>query len=165
MTIRAILDRCTALGCTLVEVTGGEPLAQPECPTLVTCLLESGYSVLVETNGTYPISALPPEAVKVMDIKCPGSGMSGKIDGSNLDAISPRDEIKFVIGDRADYEWAREMATRHDLAKRCNAVLLSPVFGKLEPRTLADWILEDRLEVRLHVQLHKYIWPPDERGV
>jgi 7-carboxy-7-deazaguanine synthase len=165
MSIRAILERCDALGCNLVEVTGGEPLAQPECPTLVTCLLESGYTVLVETNGTLPIASLPAEAVKIMDIKCPGSGMCDRMDASNLDAVSPRDEIKFVIGDRADYEWARDTAARHNLTKRCSAVLFSPAFGTLEPDALASWILEDRLPVRLQIQLHKYIWPPGQRGV
>jgi len=165
MSVRSILDRCDALGCDLVEVTGGEPLAQSECPTLVSCLIDNGYTVLVETNGTLPISSLPAEAIKIMDVKCPGSGMCGKTDESNLDAIAPSDEVKFVIADRADFEWARDKVARHDLSKRCNAVLFSPAFGTLDAATLASWILEDRLNVRLQVQLHKYIWPPDQRGV
>jgi 7-carboxy-7-deazaguanine synthase len=121
--------------------------------------------VLVETNGTLPIASLPAGTIKIMDIKCPGSGMCDRMDASNLDAVSPRDEIKFVIGDRADYEWARDTAARHDLTKRCSAVLFSPAFGTLEPDALASWILEDRLPVRLQIQLHKYIWPPGQRGV
>ena len=100
MSVHSILDRCDALGCDLVEVTGGEPLAQSACPTLVSCLIDNGYTVLVETNGTLPISSLPAEAIKIMDVKCPGSGMCGKTDESNLDAIAPSDEVKFVIADR-----------------------------------------------------------------
>ena len=165
MTIREILRRCGELGCGLVEVTGGEPLCQPECATLVTGLIQSGYTVLIETNGTLPIATLPSAAIKIMDIKCPGSGMCDKTEWSNIEAISPNDEIKFIVTDRADYEWARDTVARHALAARCNAVLFAPAFGALEPRTLASWILEDGLNVRLQIQLHKYIWPPGQRGV
>ena len=165
MTVREILDRCGALRCELVEITGGEPLCQPECATLVTCLIQRGYTVLIETNGSLPIASLPAAAVKIMDIKCPGSGMRAKTDWSNIEAIGPNDEVKFVLTDRADYEWARDMVAKHALAARCNAVLFAPVFGALEPRMLASWIIEDGLNVRLQVQLHKYIWPPGQRGV
>jgi 7-carboxy-7-deazaguanine synthase len=165
MTIRAIIECCASLKCDLVEVTGGEPLCRPECATLVACLIERGYTVLVETNGSLPISMLPPAAVTIMDIKCPGSGMHDRTDWSNIEAIEPKDEIKFVIANREDYEWARDVLGKYALAARCKAVLFAPVFGALEPRALGEWIIEDGLNVRLQVQLHKTIWPPDQRGV
>jgi 7-carboxy-7-deazaguanine synthase len=165
MTVGEILGRCAELSGTLVEVTGGEPLLQPECPGLVACLLEAGYTVLVETNGTMPIGRLPQAAIKILDLKCPGSGMSDRTDWTNIAALSPHDEVKFVIGDRADYEWSRGIARRYDLASRCRAVLFSAVFNLLAPADLAAWILEDRLDVRLQLQIHKYIWPSDRKGV
>ena len=165
LTVREIIERCAALKCDLVEITGGEPLCQAECATLVTCLIERGYTVLVETNGSLSISVLPAAAVTIMDIKCPGSGMHDRTDWSNVEAIEPKDEIKFVIANRADYEWARDVSGKYALAARCKAVLFAPVFGALEPRALASWIAEDGLNVRLQVQLQKYIWRPDERGV
>jgi 7-carboxy-7-deazaguanine synthase len=165
MTVRAILERCEALGSRLVEITGGEPLAQDGCPLLAGCLLAQGYTVLVETNGTLPIKRLPAAVIKIMDIKCPGSGMGEQTDWTNIEALSARDEVKFVMGDRTDYEWSREVVRRYDLTSRCAAVLFSPVFGAVEPGALAAWILEDGLEVRLQLQAHKYIWSPDRRGV
>lgn len=163
--LEEVFARCEALGGRLAEITGGEPLLQPNCPALAAGLIERGFTVLCETSGTRPISVLPEAAIKIMDLKCPGSGVCEKNDWSNIDALSPRDEVKFVIGNRADYEWSRETVRRYTLARRCNAVLFAPVFGGLEARLLAEWILEDGLEVRLQLQLHKYIWPPDRRGV
>lgn len=163
--IREILDRCDALGCRLVEITGGEPLVQAACTDLAECLLERGFTVLVETSGTLPIRVLPARAVKIMDFKCPGSGECGKNDWSNVDALSSRDEVKFVIAGRVDYEWAREITLQHGLAEKCAAVIFSPAFGFVEPKTLVEWILEDGLDVRFQIQMHKYVWPPDARGV
>ena len=165
MSIGAILKRCAVLGGSLVEITGGEPLLQGECPALAGCLLEAGKTVLCETNGTMPIDLLPDGVIRIMDLKCPGSGQCDKNDFANISRLSPRDEVKFVIADRADYEWSREVIRRDDLPKRCHAVLLSPVVGTMEPRPLVEWILEDRLDVRLQLQLHKYVWSPDARGV
>lgn len=165
MTVDEIVARCAALGCRLVEITGGEPLLQAHCPALAARLLEQGFTVLCETSGTRPIAALPAGVIKIMDLKCPGSGACDKNDWSNIDALSSQDEVKFVIGDRQDYEWSRETVRRYTLAKRCKAVLFSPVFRRLEPQRLAEWILEDGLEVRLQLQVHKYIWSPDQRGV
>ena len=165
MTIESLLQQCHVLGVGLVEITGGEPLLQPACSDLASCLIEEGYTVLVETSGTLPLMDLPPAAIKIMDIKCPGSGMAEKNHWANLETLTQYDEIKFVIGDRDDYEWSREIVERHDLPSRCHQVLFSPVGGRLVPRTLVEWILEDRLNVRFQLQLHKYIWPEIERGV
>ena len=169
MRVGEIIGQCEelhgALAGALVEVTGGEPLEQEACGTLAECLLERGATVLVETSGTLPIGTLPAGAIRIMDIKCPGSGVSDKNDWSNIALLTKRDEVKFVIGDRADYEWSKEAADRHRLAPRCRQVLFAPVFGKIAPRVLADWILEDGLDVRLQLQLHKVIWSPDRRGV
>ncbi|MCX5759568.1 MAG: 7-carboxy-7-deazaguanine synthase QueE, partial [Candidatus Hydrogenedentes bacterium] len=149
----------------LVEITGGEPLLQDAASVLAKRLLDAGYTVLVETNGTVTIEILPSAAIRVIDIKCPGSGMADRTRWENIAHLAPRDEVKFVIGGRADYEWSRDVLRRYDLAKRCHAVLFSAVFGLLEPKALAAWILDDGLAVRLQLQLHKYIWRPDERGV
>lgn len=165
MTIAEVLEECRRLGCPLVEITGGEPLLQKGCPALAEALLAEGYTVLCETSGSLPIAALPREVIKVMDLKCPGSGESDMNDWANLDALSPRDEVKFVISDRDDYEWSRDVLRAHNLAARCNAVLFAPVFGVLDPRVLVEWLLEDGLDVRFQLQLHKFIWPPDQKGV
>lgn len=165
MTIAAILDRCDALECKLVEITGGEPLAQKDCPVLAEALLERGHEVLVETSGSLPINVLPPAVVTIMDLKCPDSGECESNDWSNIDALKPRDEVKFVIASRRDYEWARDVVRRCDLPARCHAVLLSPAFGLIEPRLIVEWMLEDGLDARFQLQLHKYIWPPAQRGV
>ena len=165
MTVEAVLAQCRRLGGKLVEITGGEPLLQEHCPALASAFLAEGYTVLCETNGTFPIDRLPPEVVRIMDLKCPSSGMSGALDWANIDRLSPHDEVKFVIADRADYEWSRDVLRRHDLPSRCKAVLFSPVFGEIDPRIIVEWILEDALDVRFQVQLHKIIWPRDRRGV
>ena len=165
MTLDAVLEHCAELSETLVELTGGEPLAQSGCVPLAERLIAQGYTVLVETNGTLPIVQLPAAAIKIMDIKCPGSGMSNKTDWDNIQALSMQDEVKFVIGGRDDYEWSRDVIFRYDLCSRCRAVAFSPVFQAIDPRSLAEWILKDRLNVRLQLQIHKYLWPPSQRGV
>ncbi len=165
MSIGNIVTRCRSLGRSLVEITGGEPLEQQHCAELATALLDARFTVLCETSGTYPISRLPVRVIKIMDIKCPGSGVADRNDWSNIDALSRKDEVKFVISDRPDYEWSREIVNRYKLIERCHAVLFAPVFGRLEPAALAQWILADALPVRLQLQLHKYIWPAGTRGV
>ena len=152
-------------GCDLVEITGGEPLLQDEVYDLMDRLLAQGRTVMLETGGHRPIDRVPAGVVKIVDVKCPGSGEAHRNDWVNLDRLSAHDEVKFVIRDRADYEFAREAIGRHNLAARCAAVLLSPVHGVLDGRTLSEWMLADHLPVRLQPQLHKYIWPPDTRGV
>ncbi|MCC6694042.1 MAG: radical SAM protein [Candidatus Hydrogenedentes bacterium] len=165
MTVGDALEQCVALDCALVEITGGEPLAQKHCGTLAQCLLDRGMTVLCETSGALPIDRLPAAVIKIMDLKCPGSGECGKNDWSNIGRLSPRDEVKFVIADRTDYEWSRGVIREHRLPSRCHQVLLSPVFGSVDARDLVSWILEDQLDVRFQLQLHKFVWPPDQKGV
>lgn len=156
----------------LVEITGGEPLLQPETPRLARQLLDEGYTVLIETSGERDVSVLPREAVKIVDVKCPDSGENGKFNFANLDTLDQKDEIKFVIASRRDYEFAREFTAEHGLVGRVHEVLFSPVFadpeGKwpaMDARTLVEWILEDGLHVRLGLQIHKFIWDPATHGV
>jgi 7-carboxy-7-deazaguanine synthase len=151
--------------CPLVEITGGEPLLQDDVYPLMEQLLARGRTVMLETGGHRPITRVPRAVVKIVDVKCPGSGEAARNDWGNLDALAPHDEVKFVIQDRADYEFARGVIGRYDLASRSAAVLLSPVHGVLEPRLLSEWMLADGVAARLQLQLHKYIWPPDTRGV
>ena len=152
-------------GCQLVEITGGEPLLQDDVYPLMRRLVDSGRTVLLETGGHRPIGGVPDEVIKIVDVKCPASGESDKNDWSNLDALSKHDEVKFVIQDRRDFEFAADVVRRHGLAGRCAAVLFSPVHGVLDPKTLSEWMLADSVPARLQVQLHKYIWPPATRGV
>jgi 7-carboxy-7-deazaguanine synthase len=152
-------------GCQLVEITGGEPLLQDDVYPLMQRLVDSGRTVLLETGGHRPIGGVPDEVIKIVDVKCPASGESDKNDWSNLDALSKHDEVKFVIQDRRDFEFAVDVVRRHALAGRCAAVLFSPVHGVLDPKTLSEWMLADSVPARLQVQLHKYIWPPSTRGV
>ncbi|HET7922430.1 MAG TPA: 7-carboxy-7-deazaguanine synthase QueE [Gammaproteobacteria bacterium] len=140
-----------------VTVTGGEPLAQKNCPALLTRLCDTGYRVSLETSGALPIAALDQRVVRVMDIKTPGSGESARNLPENIPALRAQDQVKFVLCDRADYEWACAMLHEHALATRCQ-VLFSPSHDQLEARDLAEWILADRVPVRLQVQLHKYLW-------
>ena len=151
--------------CRLVEITGGEPLLQDEVYPLMERLLATGRTVMLETGGHRPIARVPRAVVKIVDVKCPGSGESDRNDWSNLDAIAPHDEVKFVVKDRADYEFSRDVIARYDLPLRSSAVLISPVHGELDPRVLSEWMLEDHLPARLQLQLHKFIWPPGTRGV
>lgn len=157
MDIADIRDQVAAFGSRHVCVTGGEPLAQPDCASLLTTLCDAGYEVSLETSGAMDLSAVDPRVIKVMDLKTPGSGESARNRYQNLELLTPRDQIKFVICDRMDYEWAREQLRQYDLAARCE-VLFSPEAEGLAPRVLADWILEDRLPVRFQVQLHKLLW-------
>jgi len=150
--------------CNLVELTGGEPLSQPAAFPFITRLLDSGREVLVETSGHILLEALDKRAVAIMDVKAPGSGETHRMEWRNLDLLKPNDEVKFVIADRRDYEWSRDLAREKKILARC-PVLFSPVHGVLDPGELARWILEDGLPVRLQVQLHKYLWPGVERGV
>ncbi|MFP3870041.1 MAG: radical SAM protein [Syntrophobacteria bacterium] len=164
--IGKIVDLVSLYRCALVEVTGGEPLIQEETPFLISRLLEQGYRVLMETNGSQDISKVDNRCVKIVDIKCPSSGESSRNDLGNLSRLTDRDEVKFVIGGREDYEFAREILDfMRQVHSRNNSVHFSPVLEKTEPRILAEWILEDHLQVRLHLQLHKMIWGPGQRGV
>jgi 7-carboxy-7-deazaguanine synthase len=165
MSVDEVLDRVNAYDCPLVEVTGGEPLLQHDVHPLMRRLLEAGRTVLLETGGHRSIAGVPEGVVRIVDVKCPGSGESEKNHLENLALVTERDQLKFVIKDRADYDFAREMVCRERLCERVGAVLFSPVHGVLEPKTLADWILADRLPVRLQLQAHKYIWGADARGV
>jgi 7-carboxy-7-deazaguanine synthase len=159
-----LLAQIEAFPCRMVEITGGEPLAQPAAFAFVTRLLEAGWNVLVETSGHVPLDRLDPRAVAIMDVKTPGSGESARMEWRNLERLKPGDEVKFVIKDRPDYEWSRDLVREQRLHERC-PVLFSPVHGELHPGDLAQWILADGLPVRLQVQLHKYLWPGVERGV
>ena len=164
--IAEIVKRVTSHRCTLVEVTGGEPLIQKETPILIHRLLEEGYEVLMETNGSQDISRVDDRCVKIVDIKCPSSGQTGHNDLRNLDRLTNHDEVKFVIADREDYKYAKRILDLMDTnIFRKNRVHFSPAYGRIELDTLAEWILEDHLDVRLHLQLHKVIWAPDKRGV
>lgn len=166
MGISEIVARVRRYGVPLAEVTGGEPLLQEETLLLVEELLDQGCQVLLETNGTLDVSSLDVRCVKIMDIKTPSSGEAEKNDLKNLERLTPRDELKFVIGDRADYEFSRRILERmgRDRTEQ-RQVHFSPVFGVMEPRTLAEWILADNLPVRLQLQLHRIIWPAGMRGV
>ena len=160
-----ILEEVEAFACPLVEVTGGEPLLQEDVYPLMERLLEDGRTVLLETGGHRSTARIPERVVTILDVKCPGSGESGKNDWSNLARLRPHDEVKFVVKDRADYEYARDVIARHDLATRAAAVHVSPVHGVMNARTLSEWVLADKLPVRVQLQLHKYIWDPATRGV
>jgi len=164
LSVRLVLERIAPYATRYVLITGGEPLVQEGAIDLIGELCDRGYEVAVETGGSLDISSVDRRAMLVMDLKCPGSGMSQKNRWENIALLKPTDEVKFVLADRADYDWARDAIARHRLADRCG-VLLSPVHGALQPRSLAEWILADRLPVRLQLQIHKYIWPPDLRGV
>jgi 7-carboxy-7-deazaguanine synthase len=157
LTLDQILSRVAPHGTPQVCVTGGEPLAQKGCLPLLAALCDAGYDVSLETSGAVDIAAVDRRVAVVMDIKAPGSGEERKNRLANLDRLKPTDEIKLVLADEADYRWAREQIVQHDLARRC-AVLLSPVQGSLAPRELAEWILRDRLPVRMQIQLHKILW-------
>ena len=159
-----VLQRVQGYHCPLVEVTGGEPLHQPKAFDLIARLCAEGYEVLVETSGAVDIASVDARAHIIMDVKCPGSGMHDRMNWDNMSHLQQKDEAKFVIQDRHDYDWARTILQQYTLPSRC-PVLLSPVHGVLEERELAEWILADGLSVRFQVQLHKYIWGPDTPGV
>ncbi len=165
MSVEEVIGRVRQLGGKLVELTGGEPLLQKEIYPLSAQLLSQGYRVLIETSGERCVGDLPRPVVKVVDVKCPGSGESEKFCFDNLAVLERKDQVKFVILDENDYRYARDFMERHDLRSRVDEVIFSPVFGRLTPRELAEWVLRDGLEVRMGLQLHKFIWDPDARGV
>ena len=165
MTEEQVLGRVRELGGKLIEFTGGEPLLQKEVPGLAAQLLGEGWRVLIETSGERFIGELPRPVVKILDVKCPGSGESEKFCRENLSELERKDQIKFVILDEKDYQYAQEFMTRYELRSRVDEIIFSPVFGQLPPRTLAEWILRDGLDVRMGLQLHKFIWDAEARGV
>jgi 7-carboxy-7-deazaguanine synthase len=171
-----VVDEVLRFGCDLVEVTGGEPLLQAGVHELMAALCDHGCTVLVETSGACDISACDPRVIRIVDFKTPASGEVDRNDWANVERLASHDEVKFVICDRGDYEWARDVIARHDLPSRCREILLSPVFEQapgveiagmagLPLRDLAAWVLEDGLDVRVQTQLHKHIWDPAARGV
>ena len=165
MSLDDVIATVDGYRCPLVEITGGEPLLQRDVYPLMHRLLDEGRTVMIETGGHISIEEVPAPVIKIVDVKCPGSGESHRNHWANLEQLAPHDEVKFVIKDRTDYEFAREVVNRHQLIGRVAAVLFSPVHGVLDAKALAAWILEDGLEVRLQVQVHKYIWGADVRGV
>ncbi len=164
ITVDTILDRVQAYRCPLVEVTGGEPLHQSDTLVLLKKLCDINLQVMLETSGALDISPVDSRVSIILDIKCPGSGMTDRMLWSNLDHLSAKDEVKFVLQDRTDYEWAREIVRHYCIEERC-PVLFSPVFDSLALQPLAEWVLADRLSVRIQVQLHKLIWDPETRSV
>jgi 7-carboxy-7-deazaguanine synthase len=164
-TVEQVVAEVDRYGCPLVEITGGEPLLQEDVYALMDRLLASGRTVMLETGGHRAIDRVPAAVVKIVDVKCPRSGESARNAWSNLNRLAPHDQVKFVVQDREDYEFAREVIERHDLVNRCGAVLLSPVHGELDPKVLSEWMLADRSQARLQLQLHKFIWSPSTRGV
>ncbi|HSQ65979.1 MAG TPA: radical SAM protein [Polyangiaceae bacterium] len=160
-----VREKALALGTPLIELTGGEPLLQPAVLPLMRELCDAGKTVLVETSGEADVSRVDPRVHKIMDLKAPGSGESHRNRWSNLEHIGPGDELKFVLADRADYEWMRAIVRERDLTRRTPNLLASTVFGKLAARELVRWVLEDALPVRVQLQMHKYVWSPDATGV
>ena len=160
--VMAEVDR---FDCPLVEVTGGEPLLQEAVYPLMERLLERGKTVLLETGGHRSTARVPEQVVTILDVKCPGSGEAARTDWANLDRLRPHDEVKFVIKDRTDYEYARAAVATYELANKAAAIHFSPVHGVLDPKTLSEWVLADHLPVRVQLQLHKFIWSPETRGV
>ena len=165
MSVDEVVAEVDRHNCSLVEITGGEPLLQEDIYPLMDRLLAHGRTVMLETGGHRPIARVPAEVHKIVDVKCPGSGEADKNDWDNLSRLGPHDEVKFVVKDRADYEFARDVIARCDLPTRAAEVLVSPVHGVLDPKTLSEWMLADHLPARLQLQIHKYIWPPETRGV
>jgi 7-carboxy-7-deazaguanine synthase len=165
MSVDEVIADVESRGCQTVEVTGGEPLLQPDVYPLMQQLLDSGKTVLIETGGHRSIAGVPAGVIRIVDIKCPGSGEAEKNDWSNLAHLTKTDEVKFVIADRRDYEYAREIVKRENLPSRVNAVLFSPVHGEFDPKLLSEWVIADRLDVRVQLQVHKYSWSPETRGV
>lgn len=165
MSVDDVVARVREFGCDVVEITGGEPLLQADVYPLMERLLEDGRTVMLETGGHRSVEHVPAAVIRIIDVKCPGSGEAAKNHWANLDRLRATDEIKFVIKDRADYDYARVIVLKHALVDRSAAVLFSPVHGVLDPKLLAQWILADSLPVRLQLQVHKYIWDATTRGV
>ena len=164
MTLDQIIARVAEYCCDLVELTGGEPLLQPEIYELATRLCDAGHTVLIETGGHRDVSGLDSRVIRIMDLKCPASGECERNLWSNLSRLRESDEVKFVVADRADYEWARGIIREHRLEDRIK-ILISTAYGLASPRQVVEWMLEDRLRARFQLQAHKYIWPPDARAV
>jgi 7-carboxy-7-deazaguanine synthase len=164
-TIEDVLHEVAGYDCPLIEVTGGEPLLQEAVYPLMESLVSMGKTVLLETGGHRSTARVPADVVTILDVKCPGSGESHRNCWENLVNVRPHDEVKFVVKDRADYEYARDVIEQRSLPGRVAAIHLSPVHGVMDPKTLSEWVLADRLPVRVQLQLHKYIWSPDTRGV
>jgi 7-carboxy-7-deazaguanine synthase len=164
MSLDEIIGKVQGYGCKLVEITGGEPLFQSNVHALMSRLCDGGFEVLVETGGSLDIGTVDQRVKRIVDFKCPSSAMMKKNLWGNVSHLKEGDEVKFVIGDREDYEWSKRMMNQYGILERC-PVLMSVVFGKLEPVVLAEWILEDKLDVRFQLQMHKYIWSPETKGV
>lgn len=164
-TLASILTEVQAFDCPLVEITGGEPLLQKNVLPLMSAFCDAGATVLIETSGAHDISKIDPRVHRIVDLKTPGSGMCARNLYGNMEFLTARDEVKFVIGSREDYEWSREQVRKFGLPKICRAVLFSPVFGKIEPVQIVDWIVADKLGVRFQLQMHKFIWEPTAKGV
>lgn len=166
MTIDAVMDQVRSYDCRLVEVTGGEPLVQKrECCELVRRLCDEGFTVLIETGGSLDTSVLDSRAIKILDVKCPGSGEADRNFWPNLERLNSQDEIKFVIANRADFDFALEVIAKYKLSDRQPHLLFSPVWGAVEFKDLAEWVLHSGVRARMQLQLHKYIWGPDTKGV
>ena len=163
--VEEVVTEVEAFGCRLVEITGGEPLLQDDVFPLMDALLGRGFSVMLETGGHRSVEGVPGPVRKIIDVKCPGSGEADKNHWQNLETLAQHDEVKFVIQDRNDYDYARDVIERYNLSSRCAGVLLSPVHGVLEPGSLSEWMMADRLPARLQLQLHKLVWPTRTRGV
>jgi len=163
--IEEILQEVLAFDVPLVELTGGEPLLQKNSLPLMTALCDAGKTVLIETSGAHDISKIDPRVHRIMDLKTPSSGECGRNLYENIPHLNKGDEVKFVIGTREDYEWAREQIRTHQLDQRVNTVLLSPIFGKIQARDIVDWMLADKLPARFQLQMHKFIWEPTKKGV
>ena len=162
--IPEIMAKIKQWNCNLVEVTGGEPLFQDECIDLLNELTNQNYEVLLETGGSLSISDVPIEIVRIVDFKCPSSGMEKKNLWSIVNDLQPHDEVKFVIGDREDFDWAKEMLNKYSLNEKCS-ILFSPTFGKIDPSLIVEWILEGDIPVRMQLQMHKHIWESEGKGV
>ncbi len=160
-----IVEKIKMLGPNLVEITGGEPLLQKETTELIDFLIKRKHVVLIETNGTISIKNINQHAIIILDLKCPGSKMSDHTLWKNIEYLRKKDEVKFVIGDRKDYDWAKTIVAKYNLSQRVNSVHFSPVYDKLVPKELVEWICSDNLDVRVQIQIHKYIWTPNTRGV
>jgi Organic radical activating enzymes len=165
MSLAAIIEQVLAYQCPLVEITGGEPLLQKNVLPLMRELCDRGLTVLIETSGAHDISPIDPRVHRIMDLKTPSSGESDRNRLENIRFLNKGDELKFVIGSREDYLWAKELIEQLNLAERCGTILFSPIFGKIEPRDIVEWLLADRLPVRFQLQLHKFIWAPETKGV
>lgn len=163
--VSEVLAEVSDMPCPMVEVTGGEPLLQKNVKPLMAALCDAGKTVLIETSGAHDISGIDPRVHRIVDLKTPSSGESGRNRYENIPHLTERDEVKFVLGSREDYEWAREQIGRYDLGSRVRAVLLSPVFGKIDPKDIVQWMLDDQLPARFQLQMHKFIWEPRARGV